>query len=113
MRDQLMQLVLWAAYFATDIYGHTAFKALGEGNRNTLSIVFSVGGMSAALAWAVSALLWITILSGSKLLQASSIGAITYILMVAAAAFVFEEAISPRQLLGVGLILAGVYFVTQ
>jgi len=113
MRNQLTQLALWMAYFATDIYGHTAFKALGEGNRDTLSIVFSVGGMSAVAAWAVSALLWITILSGSKLLQASSVGAITYILMVAAAAFVFKEPVAPRQLLGVGLILAGVYFVTQ
>ena len=113
MRDQLGQVVLWTIYFATDIYGHTAFKALGNSQQGLWQTLFSVGGFSATFAWAMSALVWITILSSSKLLNASSIGAVTYILMVAAAAIVFKEPVAREQLLGIGLILIGVYFVTR
>jgi len=109
----LIQLLLWSAYFATDIYGHVQFKVLGSKSHDLFGIIFSLSGLSAIGAWAASALLWITILSGSKFLHASSVASLTYVLMVAVSVLLFRETVTTVQVIGIGLIISGVVLVTR
>jgi drug/metabolite transporter (DMT)-like permease len=113
--SSLGMLLVWLVYLATDIYGHTAFKIAGrqDDDFNILRAIFSFWGITAGLAWVASSVLWITILAHTELFIASSIGAITYALMVAVALLVFRETISTRQIVGIVLILAGIYFVAR
>jgi len=116
MSNLIGQLAFWLLYFVTDVYGHIAFKFLSTGQTdgfNLWAIVFSFWGMTAILSWAASSLLWITLLANNRLFAASSIGAITYALMILAAALIFKEPIAPRQFGGILFIALGVYLVAQ
>jgi drug/metabolite transporter (DMT)-like permease len=113
VQNSLTQVIIWLLYFATDIYGHVALKLGSKADTRLVSIIFSPLGLTAFAAWGASSLLWIAILSNNKLLSASSIGAVTYALMVLAAALVFKEAISTQQWIGIVFIAIGVYLVTR
>lgn len=110
------QLSLWLLYFATDVYGHIAFKFLSTGQPEKFDLwatVFSFWGITAILSWAGSSLVWITLLANNQLFAASSIATLTYALMLVAAVVFFKETISPLQIAGVLFIALGVYLVSR
>jgi drug/metabolite transporter (DMT)-like permease len=105
-----MQLLIWVLYLATDVYGHVALKAASE-TQNLQHVLFSPLGLSAGLAWVMSAMMWILILSKHPLLTANSVSTLTYALIAASAWLFFGEAIKLLKLLGMLLICVGIYLV--
>jgi undecaprenyl phosphate-alpha-L-ara4N flippase subunit ArnE len=109
-----VQLGTWILFFFTSVYGHIAFKFVTGGESFSLwGTLFSFWGVTATLSWAASALLWIFILAKNPLLAASTISSLSYGLIVLAAVFLFKETFTARHLVGVLLVIAGIYFVTQ
>lgn len=105
---------LWFIFFATSVYGHIGFKfAALSGDKETWSMLFSLWGISAALAWAASAVLWVAILSKSSLIAANTTSALSHVMIAVVALLLFREVISLKQALGVVLVIAGVYLVNQ
>ena len=110
--------VIWALFFATSVYGHVALKlAVGRGEGDAsyrqalVAAATSFWGWSAVAAWTLSCLFWVMALARQQLLTASSISALSYALLCAAAcAFLGERATWP-QALGVALIVAGILLV--
>ncbi|MEO8610427.1 MAG: EamA family transporter [Chloroflexota bacterium] len=117
MQDRMsvfVQIGTWILFFFTSVYGHIAFKFVtGAENFSLWNTLFSFWGITATLSWAASALLWIFILAKNPLLAASTISSLSYFLIVLAAVFFFKETFTVRHLLGVLLVIAGIYFVTQ
>src|SRR4051794_22207523 len=103
MSTLVVQLGFWLLYFVTDVYGHVAFKFVSTGQNNGFDlwgIIFSFWGVTAVFSWAASSLLWVTLLANTQLFIASSIGTITYALMILAATVIFKESITTRQFAG-------------
>ncbi|MDW6025468.1 EamA family transporter [Mesorhizobium sp. BAC0120] len=55
---------------------------------------------------------WIQVLAGLDLSKAFPLSAVSYILILAVSWLVFDESISPLQLVGSALILAGVWLIS-
>ncbi len=103
-------------YFITDVYGHVAFKFVSTGQHNGFNlwgILFSLWGVTAILSWAASSVLWVTLLANNQLFIASSIGTITYALMILASAVIFKEPASAPQLAGILCIVVGIFLVSR
>jgi drug/metabolite transporter (DMT)-like permease len=116
MSNLVVQLGFWLLYFATDIYGHVAFKFVSTGQNagfDLWGLISSFWGITAILSWAASSLLWVTLLAHNRLFIASSVGTVTYALMVLAAALIFKEQISARQVAGILCIAVGILLVTR
>ena len=112
----IWQVVVWGLFFATSVYGHVAFKVAANQEAVSVTIwkmVFSLWGLTAIVAWGISTLLWLLILSKSDLLAANSISTLRYILLTLAAVFILNESISLSQSIGTLLIMVGVYFILQ
>jgi multidrug transporter EmrE-like cation transporter len=54
---------------------------------------------------------WMTVLSEMPLSAAFPLSAVSYVLIIAASAFVFHEPIGPLQVVGSAAILAGVWLI--
>lgn len=112
--NTLSQLVVWILFFAASVYGHVGFKlATQSGISGVWNTLFSFWGLTAALSWCVSAVLWIAILSRSTLFSANTVSALSHALIVIVAVFFFKETMTFRQMFGVLLVVAGIYFVTR
>lgn len=107
-----MLILIWLIYFATDVYGHIALK-MASGSNSLWDVLFSFWGISAGLAWLVSAVSWMFVLSKQPLLNASTISATTYVLMALAAVIVFKEALTGQHFLGIVCVFLGIYLVTR
>lgn len=107
-----MQLVIWAVYFITDVYGHVALKLAGSSSSLT-GMLFSFWGITAALAWIISGGAWMLVLSKHPLLTASTVSSATYIFIALAAALIFKEPLTPQNLLGIAFVCIGIYLVTR
>ncbi len=105
---------IWLFYLACSVYGHVGFKLATQQDADfgLWKTLFSAWGVTATLAWGLSAVLWILILSKSTLLVANTTSSLSYALIVMAAALFFKEAITPAQWAGVALVFAGIYLVT-
>ena len=108
-----VQIGTWILFFFTSVYGHIAFKFVTGESFSLWGTLFSFWGITATLSWAASALLWIFILAKNPLLAASTISSLSYGLIVLAAVLFFKETFTARHLLGVLLVIAGIYLVTQ
>lgn len=108
--NHLFQIMLWVLFFASSIYGHVAFKLVAD-KQTILQVIFSLWGMTALLAWGVSALLWIMILGENPLITASSVSALRYVLIILAAMLCLHETITIEQGAGIAFIMVGVYLV--
>src|ERR1700682_3130846 len=108
----LGQLMLWTAYFATNVYGHLSFK-LGSRAPTVSEMLFSFWGLSAMAAWGISCLVWVIILSQQSLLNANTLSSFSYALIVIAAVVFFKETINTKQVFGILLLSVGIYFVTH
>jgi drug/metabolite transporter (DMT)-like permease len=107
-----MQLIAWLLYFVTDVYGHVGLKIATRENDSWMAL-FSFWGISAGLAWIVSALSWMFILSKNSFLTANTVSAITYIVTAVAAAVVFKEQLTIRNVIGVMFVFIGIYLVAS
>lgn len=111
----LQQGVVWVVYFISSVYGHVAFKlATGSDEKFSLTgTLFSWTGISAVAAWGVSMVLWILILSESKLMTANSASALNHALVVVVAFLFLRERVTPVQAAGIVLIIIGVFLVAR
>ncbi|MDQ0455739.1 EamA family transporter [Rhizobium paknamense] len=67
--------------------------------------------LAAIAAEAACFLVWMTVLSELDLAKAFPLSAISYVLVMAAAWLLFGERVLPLQILGSGLILAGIFCI--
>lgn len=110
----LPEIVLWVFFFATSVYGHVGFKSATQTAASGIwGIVFSFWGITAALAWGISALLWIALLSRSALFKANTVSALSDVFIVIAAVIFFKESLTARQIGGIILVITGVILVAR
>lgn len=113
------QVVIWALFFASSVYGHVAIKlgtgsggeAPREGWARAWDLATSPWTISGVGAWCLSGLLWVAILDKTALSEAMSVSALRYALVILAGFVVLEESIGPRQWVGMGLIAVGIALV--
>jgi drug/metabolite transporter (DMT)-like permease len=113
--SQFEQVIIWALFFATSVYGHVAYK-LAASEQEQFSLwhtLFGFWGISAGVAWVVSGVLWVLLLVKSPLLTASSISSLRYGFIVLAAIIWLGERLTWGQSFGVVLIMVGIYFVAR
>jgi drug/metabolite transporter (DMT)-like permease len=121
MRNFLRQfesIAIWGLFFATTVYGHVALKvAAGSSGhydyRKAFDVLFTFWGWSAVLAWIISALLWVLVLTRHSVLAANSISALRYVLICAAAVLFLKEPVHWREASGIGLVCAGVWLLSR
>jgi uncharacterized membrane protein len=116
--DVAGRVVIWALFFATSVYGHVALKlAVGRGagdgsyRRALVAAATSFWGWSAVAAWTLSCVFWVMALARQQLLTAASISALSYALLCAAACAFLGEPVTRPQVVGVALIVAGIFLV--
>jgi drug/metabolite transporter (DMT)-like permease len=107
-----MYVLAWLLYFVTDIYGHVGLKLATQADKSWTAL-FSFWGITAGLAWIVSALAWMFVLSKNAFLTANTVASLTYIITVVAAALVFKEQITLRNVVGVVFVFIGIYLVAR
>jgi len=64
-------------------------------------------------SFAVSMLVWLYVLSRVELSIAYPFAALNYVLILAGSHFLFNEAVSPIKMIGVGVIVFGVYLISR
>ena len=89
----LSLVLLWVGFFATSAYGHVALKLAVDGRTRLWGAAVSPLGLSAYLAWAVSAVLWMALLSKHSLFAANGISALRYALIAACAPIFLRESL--------------------
>jgi drug/metabolite transporter (DMT)-like permease len=114
-------VLLWIGFFATSAYGHVALKlavdarrlATPLGGRSLWGAAISPLGVSAYVAWALSAVLWMALLSRHSLFAANGISALRYALVAACAPIFLRESLDRLQIVGGVLIAIGVWLVVR
>ena len=114
--EMIQRLVIWVLFFATSVYGHVALKlAVGPGTlgyRESLKVAAtSFWGWSTVIAWGLSCVLWLLAISRQKLLVASSVSSLSYVLICAAAWLWLGERVTTTQGVGIALIAAGIVLI--
>lgn len=69
--------------------------------------------LSGFACYATSAVLWVGVLSKLRLSVAYPMASLGYVLVLGLSAWVLNEPIKSTQLIGLGLILLGVFFITR
>ena len=109
----LSLVLLWVGYFAASAYGHVALKLAVDGRSKLWGAALSPLGISAYLAWTVSAVLWMTLLSKHSLFAANGISTLRYALIAACAPIFLRESLDRMQMAGGVLIVIGVWLVAR
>lgn len=108
----------WASFFGTTVFGHVGMKfaaqRMVEGplKAQVIGLALDPWTISGVLSWTISSLLWVGLLVKYPLFEASSIATLRYVLVLAASWLALREHIEPKQLIGMGLIMAGVLLVS-
>lgn len=115
-RAGVNDLIYWALYFATSVYGHVALKVAVRGapEHSTLGVLrsgTSAWGLTAYLAWGVSCACWMLVLARSTLLRANSVSSLGYVFISACAILFLGEAITWSRAVGAGLIALGILLI--
>jgi drug/metabolite transporter (DMT)-like permease len=116
LEGELARAAVWPLFFATAVYGHVAFKVAATRSDAAFSFwgtLLSAWGITAALAWAASAVLWICILARHPLLTANTVSSLSYVLIALAAVVLFDEPLTVEKVLGGILVVVGVWLVTR
>ena len=92
--------------------GQVAFK-LGATGRESLMAFFNAWILLGLICYGIGVVLWIFALSKASLTLVYPFTALTFVLVYTAGVFLFGEAISWPQILGVGLVLAGLFLITS
>jgi multidrug transporter EmrE-like cation transporter len=109
MLNAAAQLLLKAG---TNAIGQFQFSAanLGPIGWKVATQPFILGGLA---CYVVSVLVWIMALSRVEVSVAYPMLSIGYVINAAAAYFLFGEAVGPQRLVGIGVIIVGVYLVAR
>lgn len=105
MRD----VAIWGLFFATTVWGHVAMKLAVDRASGVVSAALSPFGMTAILSWGASSILWMLVLRKSPLFQASTLSALRFVLVLAAAMVMTKKVPSTNSLIGAALIAVGVW----
>ena len=114
----LETMLVWAFFLGSSVFGHVALKrAAGQAERfdygRVLTLWKDLWALGAMAAWGLSCLLWALLLTRYGVGQATGTSALRYVLIVLAAAWWLGEAVSWRQGLGCGLIMAGIWLTAK
>jgi len=116
-RLTLSQIALLIAYAVGMAGGQILFKlaavqlnGIGVGGR-LISLMHNLYFVSALVMYAALALLWVWILTFTPLSRAYPFVALAFALTPALAAWLFGEPVSFRLIIGVSLILCGLFLV--
>jgi multidrug transporter EmrE-like cation transporter len=109
MLNAAAQLLLKAG---TNAIGQFQFSVanLGPIGWKVATQPFILGGLA---CYVVSVLVWIMALSRVEVSVAYPMLSIGYVINAAAAYFLFGEAVGPQRLVGIGVIIVGVYLVAR
>jgi drug/metabolite transporter (DMT)-like permease len=103
-------LLILAASFAGA--GQLLFKIGAQGRQHLVEFVNLPIGAGLAL-YGLGTAIWIYMLSSEKLVNVYAFTALTFVLVYVGGVLLIGEKISLPGALGVGLILAGLYLLTQ
>ena len=103
------QLLLKAGTNAVGHFEFSADNALPVG----LKLAFEPHILGGIACYVVSVVIWIMALSRVEVSIAYPMLSIGYILNALAAWYLFGEAVSPARLVGIGIIIVGVYVVAR
>jgi drug/metabolite transporter (DMT)-like permease len=109
--NRLALTLLWMAFFACSVHGHLALKLAVDRRQGLLAAATTWWGLSAFAAWSLSGVLWMAVLAAQPLMRASSLSALRYLLVCAAAWLFLGERVAGREAIGAGLIAVGVVLV--
>ena len=109
MRLSLLALLLGGVLLAA--LGQILFK-LGATGRSQFVDFVNLPLLGGLLCYALGTTLWIVALSKAPLTVVYPFTALTFVVVYAAGVLVFGEPVSTRALAGVGLIIAGLFFVS-
>jgi multidrug transporter EmrE-like cation transporter len=103
------QLLLKAG---TNAIGEFQFSAanLGPIGWSVATQPFILGGLA---CYVVSVVIWIMALSRVEVSMAYPMLSIGYVVNAVAAYFLFGEAVGPQRMIGIGVIIVGVYLVAR
>jgi drug/metabolite transporter (DMT)-like permease len=90
--------------------GQVMFK-LGADGRTSLSAFVNVWIAAGLLSYGLGTLLWIFSLSKAPLTLVYPFTALSFVFVYAAGVLLLKEATSPKAVIGVGLVLLGLYLV--
>jgi multidrug transporter EmrE-like cation transporter len=107
--NAVAQLLLKAG---TNVIGQFQFSAanLGPIGWKVVTQPFILGGLA---CYVVSVVVWIMALSRVEVSVAYPMLSFGYVINAAAAYFLFGEAVGPQRLVGIGVIIVGVYLVAR
>ena len=116
--NDLQAVIIWILFFATTVYGHVALKiGVGDGNvydiRKAFQIVFTFWGISTLLAWIISAVLWVILLTRHSVISANAISCLRYVLIWIAAFLFVREPMQSRHVIGAVFIVTGIWITTS
>lgn len=113
----LGQAPFWALFLGCSVYGHLALKrAVGGAEPSLPALLKSVcggWGLSAALAWTVSSVLWTVALSQQSVGRANTVSSLRFVCLNLAAWLFLGERMTWAQGLGAGFMVAGIYLVVR
>ena len=118
-RLTLTQILLLAAYAAGMSGGQLLFKSAalrygaagGDTPERLFGLLHNVYFLVAVLLYAGLSVLWVWLLSFTPLSRAYPFVALAFALTPFLGAFVFQEAVSARLIIGVLFVLCGLFFV--
>ncbi len=91
--------------------GQVLFK-LGATGRDSLASFINIWIISGLVSYTLSTILWIYSLSKARLTLVYPFTALTFVLVYLVGIFVLKEPTSVRALLGVGLVLWGLFLIS-
>jgi len=111
-----MSLGLWLLFFATTVFGHVGMKLAVQGKQNasaleTVASLLQPWGLSATIAWTLSAVIWLLIVSRQELYVANSISSLRYVLIALVCWGILQETPAAKDWVGMALITVGVILV--
>jgi drug/metabolite transporter (DMT)-like permease len=109
-------LLAWFLFFLTTVYGHVGLKYAVSRDASpspiqVLTATMNWWGISALLAWAVSAFIWAYLLTRESFFAANSVSSIRYALLCGTGVFLFGDRLNASQILGMLLIIIGVALI--
>lgn len=109
MKPLLLAALIGGTLFAA--IGQVAFK-LGATGRESLAAFVNPWILSGLVCYGIGTSLWIYALSKASLTIVYPFTALTFVLVYLAGILVLAEPTSAQQLLGVALVLVGLYLIT-
>ncbi len=86
---------------------------VGANGQETLNGFINLHIFCGLILYALSTLVWIYVLSSEQLVQVYAFTALTFVLVYAGGVALLGEHISAKPIIGISMILLGLYFITS